>query len=860
MGRKSESKARRPASLRGRAEDLLSTASDDIKKLPPNNIKALVHELQVHQLELEIQNEELRGAQLELAQSRDRYNDLYDFAPVGFVTLDSKGTILEANLTAAGLLDVPRSALMRRKLNCFVAKNSQDTFYLHLMQVFSSDQKVSCTISLKRSDGTTLAVQLESIIIDRASGQAPQCQIAMIDIAERKKAELALQHSEEQYRLLFTLNPNPMFVFDEQTLQIVAANEAMVSLYQWSHEEFLQMTAADIRPPEEVPKLRDAIKKNRNTRAAFVGLWRHMRKDGSLMDVEVTVSTIRYEGRKSRLVMVRDVTDRLRSHKALQMTQERLHLALEGAQMGSWAWDCDSDQAHWDDQLFALLGIPRQPNPVDTKKFFERVHQEDLPALRESIDQAIRTLSDFNHEFRIVRPDGEVRWLAGVGRFQQASLRGTPQIFGVNFDITTRKKMETDLKELNLRLEQRVLERTAVAETRARQIQALAGELAKAEQRERDHLAQILHDHLQQLLVAAKMRLTALLKSSSESKRAELQEGTYDLLSQAIDATRSLSVQLSPPVLREKGLAAALQWLAQHMNITCQLQVELACDTSADPQDESTRLLCYQAARELLFNVRKHARVDLARLELLAGDDGQIHMIVSDQGAGFDLLQYRMQFGTVQTFGLANIKQRLQIIGGDLAIESAPGCGTTVQLWIPRNFPSSRDQSGGMADLVAVSPPVPPSLNLKASKKISRRLPIRILLADDHQVMREALAEALTSHKDFEIVGEAGDGDTAVDLAHRFDPDVILMDVSMPHCDGIRATRRICRELPRTLVIGLSMHEAAFRSQPMLDAGAVAYVSKVSPLQDLIDTIHRFVKPRRNSARRKRTTRRHNPQ
>lgn len=111
--------------LRERAEGALRVSPPDIGGMSPTEIQTLVHELQVHQIELQIQNEELRAAQVELAHSRDRFNDLYDFAPVGYLTTDPAGTLIDLNLTAATMLDVERNKLAGRRLTHFVAPPAQ---------------------------------------------------------------------------------------------------------------------------------------------------------------------------------------------------------------------------------------------------------------------------------------------------------------------------------------------------------------------------------------------------------------------------------------------------------------------------------------------------------------------------------------------------------------------------------------------------------------------------------------------------------------------------------------------------------------------------------------------------------------
>ena len=118
---------------------------------------------------------------------------------------------------------------------------------------------------------------------------------------------------------------------------------------------------------------------------------------------------------------------------------------------------------------------------------------------------------------------------------------------------------------------------------------------------------------------------------------------------------------------------------------------------------------------------------------------------------------------------------------------------------------------------------------------------LRLVLADDHRIIRQALAAALSQEPDFEIVGEAEDGRTAVSLARDLRPDVVVMDVSMPRLDGIEATRRIVGRVPGVQVVALSMHDEASKNRAMLEAGAVAYVTKSAPVRELIRAVRKGV-------------------
>ncbi|MGE5303066.1 MAG: ATP-binding protein [Alphaproteobacteria bacterium] len=181
--------------LRDRAVARLRAAEAKFAHMEKADLQALVHELQVHQMELEIQNEELRMAQLELAQARDRYSLLYDCAPVGYITVNVKGDIVEANLTAASMLAVERTGLVGRNFSNFVERKDQDTWYLHRRTLLAGETPQNCELTLHKSDGTPLFLRLESRALGGETGS--RCQIALIDIAKRKKVEEQLRQLTE---------------------------------------------------------------------------------------------------------------------------------------------------------------------------------------------------------------------------------------------------------------------------------------------------------------------------------------------------------------------------------------------------------------------------------------------------------------------------------------------------------------------------------------------------------------------------------------------------------------------------------------------------------------------------------------
>ncbi len=255
-------------------------------------------------------------------------------------------------------------------------------------------------------------------------------------------------------------------------------------------------------------------------------------------------------------------------------------------------------------------------------------------------------------------------------------------------DITEQKQAEAALRESHDLLEQRVNQRTAALlqavrqlEEQSRQVRALALELTRTEQRERKQLAELLHDGLQQVLVAANLRLALLSRSDDPQVKSACEEAK-SLIAETIQQSRTLTAELSPPILRSAGLVPALEWLARHMQQKYDLTVHLQVDARGLSETDNVKLVLFRSVRELLFNVVKHSRVQGAHVEVRR-DNGAIHVHVSDAGAGFTPATVLTGSKGDGGFGLASIRQRLELLGGQMMVESSPGLGSRFRLVAP---------------------------------------------------------------------------------------------------------------------------------------------------------------------------------
>ena len=291
-------------------------------------------------------------------------------------------------------------------------------------------------------------------------------------------------------------------------------------------------------------------------------------------------------------------------------------------------------------------------------------------------------------EHRTSGPDGDLRWLQVSHRLIRDDEGQPAEVQSVARDITERRRAQEQLHQANAALEQRVADRTA-------QLQELVRELGQAEQRERRHLAQFLHDDLQQLLVAAKLSLGAVgtRDDMGDAQRSAL-EHSRELLTRSIAAARSLVSQLNPPALHNDGLVPALYWLADQMTEIHRLPVQVQADTRAEPDTDHVRDLLFASVRELLFNVIKHARASQAWLDLRLGEGRTIELEVRDDGVGFEI-DPSAGAGGHATFGLWSIEERLRLLDGGLMVDSTPGDGSRVVLTAPASGPAVGNSKTG---------------------------------------------------------------------------------------------------------------------------------------------------------------------
>ncbi len=503
-----------------------------------------------------------------------------------------------------------------------------------------------------------------------------------------------------------------------------------------------------------------------------------------------------------------DITERKQAEKALRESEQRLKLAQQIARVGTFDWDIRTGVNVWTPELEAMYGLPPGGFAKTEAAWEQLVHPEDRAETLRLVEQAFETGEPMEGQWRVIWPDAGVHWLAGRWQVLKDESGKPFRMTGVNIDITERKNAEAELQRFNDELKQRTVE----LKHRARQLQKLTLDMSEAEDRERKRLAEILHDDLQQVLASAKFHLSLMRNGVRDDPALhDIGDQIDQMLRDAIAKSRSLSHELSPAVLYHGNFGETLEWLANHVQAKHGLLVHVHTHDQVSVESETTKAFLYKVTQELLFNVVKHARVNEARIQVRRLGRC-IYLSISDQGRGFD----PEELGQTAGFGLLSIHERIKLLGGCMKIKSAKDKGSMFLIAVPDGE-------------------VEPELTGRAPSADTDRL--RVLLADDHEIVREGLALLLNEESSVEVIGGASNGLEAVDLADRLKPDVVIMDVSMPLMSGDEATRRIKRHLPSTRVVALSMSEDPDTVKRMHAAGAEAYVLKTAPSEELLAAI-----------------------
>ena len=354
-------------------------------------------------------------------------------------------------------------------------------------------------------------------------------------------------------------------------------------------------------------------------------------------------------------------------------------------------------------------------------------------------------------------------------------------------------------------------------------LRQLSSRLLQLQDEERRHIARDLHDITGQKLAFQSIVLSQLNNSvtdpATKSSVAECQQ----LTNQISEEIRTLSYLLHPPLLDELGLSSAVHWYTQgfEKRTGIHVDVDIARDFPRLPADVETTL--FRVIQESLTNVHRYAETRTAFIHVARVGD-EVELKIADQGKGIraEILKSSRRAVAPIGVGIQGMKERMRQLSGRLEVTSRPNQGTLITATLPIREP--RAESSG-------------SDTTHDDRQGDTAVRSRILIADDHEVLRRGIRTMIESEKNWEVCGEAIDGQEVVDKSVTLSPDLIILDINMPVLNGVAAVRQILRSCPKTKILVFSVHESKQTVREVLSAGAHGYLSKAKAGRELVQVV-----------------------
>ena len=369
------------------------------------------------------------------------YSGVLGGLPVGLYQSTPAGRILDANPAMVRMLGYPtRDALLAVNAGDLYVNPEDRQRWQALIE--RERVLVDFETQYRRYDGTVIWVQDRARALIADDGEAVYYAGILVDITARKQAEEVLRQNEASFRLLFAGNPLPMWVYDLSTLQFLEVNAAAITHYGYTREEFLGMRITDIRPPEDVGRLMADLAKRRPALQSS-GEWRHRRKDGRVIDVQIESHAIAFSGHDAVLVVAQDITDRKRAEEALAESEEQYRYLFENANDAIFTIDLRGNFTSVNKAAEMLSGYPRaealQQNIADV------LPPEHLATARAMLATKLGGGDPTRYEVELLTKDGR-RVPVEIGTTLVSRFGEPMGVQGVGRDMTERKRAEEEIK------------------------------------------------------------------------------------------------------------------------------------------------------------------------------------------------------------------------------------------------------------------------------------------------------------------------------------------------------------------------------------------------------------------------------
>ncbi len=599
----------------------------------------------------------------ELEAAIQRYVDLFDFAPIGYVSFDRVGRIEEINLAAARLLGDSHDRLIGRPFAPYVIEEDSALFLNHLLRCRSSESRVETELHLKKKGNGEIVAHLASSPVTSSMRNGTLLyQTAIIDLTERKRAEEAIRQSEKRYRALFDWVPVAVYTCDAKGL-IREYNQRAVEL--WGREPkrndpsekfcgSFKIFYPDGRPmPHHKCPMARALHGEKLTATDLEILVEQ--SSGARRNVLVSPTALR--GAQGKIIgainCLHDITVRKRTENALRESEERSRAVIHQSTAGIAGTDLAGHIIFANEKFCSMLGYKERE--LVGKTIFEITHPEDLPESKRLFHRIVRKAEPYQLEKRYRRKDGSTLWVS-VSASPLRDVEGkTQSAVSVVLDIGDQKKAQ------------------AVLEDRAR---GLEGEILAISDREQRRLGQELHDSLCQHLtaIAFMARSVALRLKKHRVIEVEHIDKIAELINDGVTEARTIARGLHPVEMEPPGLVTALAELVKqrHWPVRCRLEA----DEEISVPDSTAALHLYRIAREAVINANKHARAREIIVRMRRSGKG-IELSVIDDGVGISL---NSPAGSGMGFHI--MEYRARSIGARLEIKQVKPHGTRLTCYV----------------------------------------------------------------------------------------------------------------------------------------------------------------------------------
>ena len=754
--------------LRKNAEALLSNRiSTDITPLSADK---LLHELQVHQIELEMQNDELRRAQVALEQSRDRYVDLYEFSPEGYLTINSNGMIDEANLTGAALLRVERKMLINRRFSGFVSSEDRDKWHIHFLNMLKNDGHQTIELKLNRNDGSNFYARIDCL--RKESNNIASVRIAFSDITEQHRS---IEIQREQFEEIEDLYNNAACGYHslDKDGVICRINDTELRWLGYTREEVVgKIKFADLLSPVDAQKFLQNYPRLQVEKSISDIECEIIRKNGTALMGLVNATAIHDSNGNyvmSRTTVV-DITARKKLEETVISNEKQFRLLVESIPQLVWITRPDGWSIYFNQQWMDYTGLSAEDSyGYDWNKV---LHPEDQIIAWNTWQFSLNNKCAFSLESRLLRADGEYRWWLMRGVPVHDELGNVYKWFCTGTDINDIKKAEQELQAAaikereitakNIQLTQEVSRRNA-------ELSDLAAHAQQIAETERANLARELHDEMGSILTGLNMEVGRLSREVSDPDLLQDLSRIKELISNASSIKQNIINQLYPTILDDFGFVHAINWLVKEYRKHSGIAVELAVAKDEIVIEHSIALAAYRITQECLTNIAKHSGASEVHIELKVSD-GLLDLTIHDNGKGMP------EEISVNRHGIIGMIERSRYLGGSMKIGSEDGKGTTAHLTLPLAFDTPQSRK-------------------------------RVLVVDDHELVRNAIRQLLESQTDdFSVAGEAADGKRAIEMAIEGEWDVMLLDINLPKKNGIKVLEKLREAKPNLPIVMLSSH------------------------------------------------------